>query len=48
MDQPTVQRRTPNTLHVEYKERGKEYGILFICGLFCEDMHLEYLRIHGI
>jgi len=35
-------------LHVEYAERGKEYGILFIFSLFCEYIHLEYVRIHVI
>jgi len=36
------------TLHVEYAERGKEYGILFIYGLFCEYIHLENERIRVI
>jgi len=36
------------TLHVEYAERGKQYGILFIFSLFCEYIHLEYIRIHAI
>jgi len=36
------------TLHVEYAERGLEYGILFIFSLLCEYIHLEYVRIHGI
>jgi len=36
------------TLHVEYAERGKEYGILFILSLLCEYSHLEYVRIHVI
>jgi len=36
------------TLHVEYAEREKEYGILFIFSLFCEYIHLEYVRIHVI
>jgi len=40
-------RRTAS-LHVEYAGRGKEYGILFIFSLFCEYIHLEYVRIHGI
>jgi len=35
-------------LYVEYAEREKEYGILFIFSLFCEYMHLEYVRIHAI
>jgi len=35
-------------LHVEYAEREKEYGILFIFSLFCECIHLEYVRIHVI
>jgi len=35
-------------LHVEYAERGTEYGILFIFSLFCEYIHLEYVRIHVI
>jgi len=30
------------TLHDEYAERGKEYGILFIFSLFCEYSNLEY------
>jgi len=37
-----------DVLHVEYAERGNEYGILFIFSLFCEYMHLEYVRIHVI
>ena len=37
-----------SSLHVEYAERGKEYGILFIFSLFCEYIHLEYVRIHVI
>jgi len=28
--------------------RGKECGILFICSLYCENSHLEYVRIHVI
>jgi len=36
------------TLDVEYAERGKEYGILFIFSLFCEYVHLEYVRIRVI
>jgi len=36
------------SLHVEYAEREKEYGILFIVNLFCEYIHLEYVRIHSI
>ena len=45
--------RAPNgqhdlTLHVEYAERGNEYGILFIFSLYCENRHLEYVRIHVI
>jgi len=43
-----VSRRTVLTLHVEYAERGKEYGILFICSLFSEYIRLEYIRIHVI
>jgi len=35
-------------VHVEYAERGTEYGILFIFSLFCEYIHLEYIRIHVI
>jgi len=35
-------------LHVEYAERGKEYGILFIFSLFCEYIYLEYTRNHVI
>jgi len=30
------------------RNRGKEYGILFIFSLFCEYIHLEYVRIHVI
>ena len=46
-------RHTPSynattTLHVEYAERGTEYGILFICNLFCEYANLEYVRLHVI
>jgi len=33
------------SLHVEYAERGTEYGISFIFSLFREYMHLEYVRI---
>jgi len=36
------------TLHVEYAERGNQYGFLFIFSLFCEYIHLEYICIHGI
>ena len=36
------------TLHVEYAERRKEYGILSIFSLFCEYFQLEYVRIHAI
>jgi len=36
------------SLHVEYAEREKEYGILFIFSLFCEYIQLEYVRIHVI
>ena len=35
-------------LHVEYAERGTEYGILFMFSLCCEYVHLEYVRIHVI
>jgi len=35
-------------LHVEYAERGREYGILFIFSLFCESSNLEYVHIHDI
>ena len=38
----------PPILHVEYAERGKEYGILFIFSLSYEYIHLEYIRIHVI
>jgi len=37
-----------DALHVEYAERGKEYGILFIFSLCCEYVHLEYERIRVI
>ena len=40
--------RRPVTVHVEYAERGKEYGILFIVRLFCEYTRLEYKYIPGI
>ena len=33
------------TPHVEYAERGQEYGILFIFSLFCKYIHHEYVRI---
>jgi len=36
------------TLHVEYAERGKEYGILLVLNLFCEYSALEYVHIHVI
>jgi len=36
------------TLHVEYAERGKEYGTLFTVSLFCEYIYLEYVCIHVI
>ena len=36
------------TPYVEYAERGKENGILFVLNLFCEYMQLEYVRIHVI
>jgi len=36
------------SLPVEYAERGKEYGILFTFSLFCEYVHLEYVRIHVV
>jgi len=36
------------SLPVEYAERGKAYGILFIFSLSCEYIHLEYIRIHVI
>ena len=35
-------------LHVEYADRGKEYGIRFIFSLLCEYTPLEYVRIHVI
>jgi len=36
------------SLHVEYAERGNEYGIRFIFHLFCEYIHLEYEHIRVI
>jgi len=39
---------SPTPLHVEYAERGNEYGILFIFGLFSEYSQLEYVRTHAI
>ena len=41
-------RRGALALHVEYAERGNGYDILFIFSLFCENIHLEYVRIHGL
>ena len=35
-------------LHVEYAERGNEYGNLFIFSLLCKYVRLEYVRIHVI
>jgi len=32
-------------VHVEYEERGEEYGIIFIFNLFCEYINLEYVRV---
>jgi len=37
-----------SNLHVEYAERGKEYGILYIFSLVCEYIQLEYVRIYVI
>jgi len=37
-----------NTLYVEYVERGKEDGTLFIVSLFCEYIQFEYVNIHVI
>jgi len=31
-----------------YAKRGTEYGMLFICSLFCEYSHIEYVRNHVI
>ena len=39
-------RQTATTLHVEYAERGKEYGILFVFSLFCEYGLLRCVRTH--
>jgi len=36
------------TLHVEYAERIKVNGILFMFSPFCEYVHLEYVRIHVV
>ena len=36
------------TLHVEYAEQGKYYGILFIFSLFREYMYIECVRMHVI
>jgi len=44
---PTVS-YAAGTLHVEYVERGTEYGILFICSLLCVYINLEYVRIRVI
>jgi len=35
------------SLH-EYVERRTKYGIPFTCSLFCEHIHLEYVRMHAI
>jgi len=42
--------RTPRltSLHVEYAEREKEAGILFMLSLFFECIHLEYVRVRVI
>jgi len=40
--------RCEGTLHVEYAKRDQEYDLLVIVSLFCEYIHLEYIRIHGI
>ena len=37
-----------DALHVEYAERGNEYGILFLFILFCEYIYLECERIRVI
>jgi len=34
------------TLHIEYAERRRKYGILFTCRLFCEYINLEYVRVN--
>ena len=34
-----------NCLHVEYVERRRKYGILFIFSLFCEYIDLKYVRV---
>ena len=39
---------TVTALHVEYADRGIEYGILFMFSPLCEYTHLEYVRIHVI
>jgi len=44
LDDLPVRVRSP--YHVEYTERGKDYGVLFIFSLFCECIHVEYVRIH--
>jgi len=36
------------TVHDEYAERGREYGIIFVYRLFCEYIHPEYEGIRGI
>jgi len=35
-------------LHVEYAERRRKYGILFLFSLCCEYSNLEYAHIHVI
>jgi len=34
-----------DSLHVEYAERWTQFGILFRLNLFCEHIHLEYVRV---
>ena len=40
-----TQQGQPLSLHVEYAERRRKYGILFIFSLFCEYIDLEYVRV---
>jgi len=45
---PPEHPRNARTLRVEYAERGNESSILFLFSLFCEYIHLEYVRIHDM
>jgi len=40
-----IQMHSTPTLHVEYAERRRKYGLLFIFSLFCEYTNREYVRV---